>query len=204
MEDYLQWFDDLQWKMTWGGWRPSVEDDFRWKTSCGGKRPSVEDDLQWKMTLIGSSYAAYSVFFINQSQHFWGDFLSFLRGLKSNIENLEGVGSLLWGVCSYSHQPRSFFTAKFGPLIILFSLSFQPIISACTSCLFWTPELWSGTQKEYFQRWSPSHQKWSFADQRGCISPPYDLVQPRLLGNMAFKILWGNETNLYVIVGSIK
>ena len=45
--------DDLWWKRTLGGRRPSVEDDFRWKTTLGGRRPLVEDTLWWKTIFSG-------------------------------------------------------------------------------------------------------------------------------------------------------
>ena len=75
--------DDLQWKMTFSGRQPLVEDDLlwkndlpfeddllweddlRWKTAFGGRRPSVDDDLHWKTTFVGSLHAVYSAL-----QHF--------------------------------------------------------------------------------------------------------------------------------------
>ena len=45
--------DTLQWKTTFGGRQPLVEDDLRWKTTSCGRRPSVEDDFPWKMTFDG-------------------------------------------------------------------------------------------------------------------------------------------------------
>ena len=53
--------DDLWWKTTFGGRRPSVEDNLRWKVTFSERRPSVEDDLQWQTTFVGSLHAAYSV-----------------------------------------------------------------------------------------------------------------------------------------------
>ena len=53
MEDDLQWEDDIQWETTFCGRQPSMEDDLRWKTTFGGRRPSVEDDLWWNTTFGG-------------------------------------------------------------------------------------------------------------------------------------------------------
>ena len=71
MEDDLRWKttfggrrpsleDELWWKATFGGRQSSVEDDLQWKMTFSGRRPSVEDDLQWRMTFGGSLHAAYS------------------------------------------------------------------------------------------------------------------------------------------------
>ena len=49
--------DNLQWKTTFGGRRPSEEDDLRWKTTFGGRRPSGEDDLGWKTTFSGRQHS---------------------------------------------------------------------------------------------------------------------------------------------------
>ena len=45
--------DDLRWKTTFDGRRPSMEDDLRWKTPFNERRPSMEDDLRRKMTFKG-------------------------------------------------------------------------------------------------------------------------------------------------------
>ena len=39
--------DNLCWKTTFDGRRPSVEDDLWGKKTFGGRQSSVEDDLQW-------------------------------------------------------------------------------------------------------------------------------------------------------------
>ena len=54
--------DDLWWKTTFGGRRPSVEDDFRWKTTYGGRRPSVEDDFLGK-TILACCLVRSAAFF---------------------------------------------------------------------------------------------------------------------------------------------
>ena len=46
---------DLQWKTTFGGRQPSLEDDLRWKMTFNGRQPLVEDDLRWKTTFGGDS-----------------------------------------------------------------------------------------------------------------------------------------------------
>ena len=51
---------------------------------------------------------------------------------------------------------------KIRPVERFFLLFLPPIFLARPSGTFWTPELWSGTQNEDFQRWSPSDKKWSF------------------------------------------
>ena len=45
--------DNLRWKTTFNGRRPSMEDDLQWKTTFNGRRPSMEDDFQWKPPLNG-------------------------------------------------------------------------------------------------------------------------------------------------------
>ena len=45
--------DDIQWKLTSDGRRPSMEDDLQWKTTSNGRQPPMEDDLQWKTTSNG-------------------------------------------------------------------------------------------------------------------------------------------------------
>ena len=98
--------DNLPWKTTFCGKLPLMKHDLRWKTTFDGRRPLVEDNLQWKMTFVGSLHAAYSSLwhsFNNQYQHFGGNFLFFLKmwGLRFHIQNLDWVGSLLWGGWSW-------------------------------------------------------------------------------------------------------
>ena len=45
--------DDLWGKTTFGGRQPLLKDDLRWKTTFSERRPVVEDDLQWKTTFSG-------------------------------------------------------------------------------------------------------------------------------------------------------
>ena len=45
--------EDRQWKMTFDGRRPSMEENLRWKTTFDRRRPSMEDDLRWKTTFDG-------------------------------------------------------------------------------------------------------------------------------------------------------
>ena len=56
--------DNLWWKITFGGRRPSVEqtmveDDLQWNNlwwnkTFGRRRPSVEDDFRWKNPFVSS------------------------------------------------------------------------------------------------------------------------------------------------------
>ena len=43
--------DDLRWKTTFCGGRPSVEGDLWLKTTFSGRQPSVEDNFWWKTIL---------------------------------------------------------------------------------------------------------------------------------------------------------
>ena len=45
--------DNLRWKTTFNGRRPSMKDDLQWKTTIDGRGPSMEDDLRWKTTFNG-------------------------------------------------------------------------------------------------------------------------------------------------------
>ena len=58
----------------------SVEDDLRWKTTIGGRRPSVEDDFWWKTTFGGPCmlltplcgiFCKGPIFFINSTGYYW-------------------------------------------------------------------------------------------------------------------------------------
>ena len=45
--------DNVWWKITFSGRRPSVEDDLRWKITFSGQGPLVEDNHRWKATFGG-------------------------------------------------------------------------------------------------------------------------------------------------------
>ena len=59
-------------------------------------------------------------------------------------------------------EKLAFLYGKIRPSIMIFLLFFLSIFLARPRATLCTPELWSRTQNEDFQRWSPSDQKWSF------------------------------------------
>ena len=50
-----------QWKTTFGGRQPSVEDDLWWKTTFGERPPSGKDNLRWKATFGGRNLNCYQL-----------------------------------------------------------------------------------------------------------------------------------------------
>ena len=102
----------------------------------------------------------------------WDDsFLAFSVGFVV-VYSVFSVGAVITEIfadqnrqfCKFPNKTKNgrFRTAKFGPKKWFFLLFLPPILFACPRGTFWTPKLWSGTQNEDFQRWSPSDQKWSF------------------------------------------
>ena len=64
MEDDLQWKmtfkgrkpsreDNLQGQTTSNGWLPWMEDDLRWKTNLHWGQSSLKDEIRWRMTFYG-------------------------------------------------------------------------------------------------------------------------------------------------------
>ena len=45
--------DDLWWKTTFDGRRPSMEGNLRWKKTFDGRWPSIKENLRWKTTFDG-------------------------------------------------------------------------------------------------------------------------------------------------------
>ena len=60
-------------------------------------------------------------------------------------------------------EKLAFLYGKIRPSIMIFLLFFLSIFLAHPRATLCTPELWSGTHNEDFQRWSPIDHKWSFS-----------------------------------------
>jgi len=52
----------LQWKTTFDGWQPLMEDVLQWKTTFDGSQPLMEDDLLLKTTFYGRRPSMENVF----------------------------------------------------------------------------------------------------------------------------------------------
>ena len=82
--------DDIWWKTTLTGRRPSVENDLCWKTTYCGRLPAVEDELQWKTTFVGSLHVAYSALrhFCTLLDYFYSNFIIFLLYLRQIVTGI--------------------------------------------------------------------------------------------------------------------
>ena len=87
---------------------------------------------------------------------------NFDQGLKTRISSDDRRSIKNYHLQCKKLKNGPFCTLKFCPLKKDFWIFFSPLFSARPSWSFCTPELWSGTKNEDFQRWSPIDQKWSF------------------------------------------
>ena len=87
-------------------------------------------------------------------------------------------------IASFANIQKSWkmgvFVRQNSPLKNNFSFFFSDIFLARPRGTFWTPELWSGTQNEDFQRWSLSDHKWSFliiSSQKSSFFTDQDMIK---------------------------
>ena len=75
--------------------------------------------------------------------------------------------------CKFPKKTKNgrFRAAKFAPWKWFFLLFPPAIFLARPRATFCTPQLWSGTQNEDFQQWSPIDHKWSFCQKNHFFSP---------------------------------
>ena len=116
--------DNLWWKTTFGGRRPLVEDNLWWKTTFSGRQPSVEDDLCWKTTYCGRLPA------VEDDLQWKTTFVGYLHAAYSALRHL-----LLTLLLSYSTHPiaKIFYSPCWYTMLLtlLLSYSASPIGKLC-------------------------------------------------------------------------